>query len=75
MLLGHLSIYLNFSNLKNRSAEVKMPPGPLLKWHVFIFNLVGGCGVFFCFVLCYQRRGMWLYVKCKLQHQERKSNI
>lgn len=55
------------------SAEVRMPPGSLLKWHVFIFNLVGGCGV--CFVLCYQRGGMGLYVKCKLQHQERKSNI
>lgn len=57
-----------------------MPLGSLLKWHVFTLNLVGFVGIlvwlvgwFFCTIV--SKGGMGLYVKCKLQHQERKRNI
>lgn len=83
MLLTHLrlSIYLVFSHLKNRSVEVGMPPGSLLKGHSFTWNLVGfpGGWFFVClsllfFPLQYPRGGMGLDVRYKLQHQERKGN-
>lgn len=64
-----------------------MPPGSLLKWHVFTLNFIGFVGVsfwgwvwygisFYIFLTLYCRGGgMGLYVKCKLQHRERKRNI